>query len=432
MRRATPNVLGGQAEVIDGVAAALGMQPRPFGGPQGDALTTTYRVAGDASADLSMTGRDRDATTVDWSSVELVVAGQADVLEAWETAYRDSDTMQRFMLWHEAYERWIARYPSAATQRAYRESWRDFFTFVQRAPWQVLSSDARAWQDTLEARGLKPASINRYLAALSSFYSFVRRDLRRQDDGTERTIFVDAQGRPLENPFRAASLERKKKGPSEVNPLSKAELRAIHDAINTSTRTGARDMALYECYLRTGRRLTEIVRLRWKDVSATREGGGYKFFWTGKGADRNPEKKTGWRVLPASAHAAIVAYLKADGRWPVEDPEMFIFQPLSDHGTAVLPGMDGRTVSQNRHISTGHVNGIVKKLARRGGVDDAKVHVHVLRHSFAFHLYDQTKDYELVRNLLDHEDLKTTVGYIGSMQEPVDNYSQALQAALGF
>jgi site-specific recombinase XerD len=402
MRKQTPNILGGQGEVIDGVAVALGSENLP-------ALTTTYRP--------------------DFS--QAIVVGQQDVLEAWENAYRDSDTMQRFMAWHEAYERWLARYPSPATQRAYRESWRDFFTFVQRPPWQVLSSDARAWQDSLEARGLKPASINRYLAALSSFYSFVRRDLRRQDDGTERTIFVDAQGRPLENPFRAASLERKKKGPSEVNPLSKAELRAIHDGINTETRTGARDMALYECYLRTGRRLKEIVRLQWKDVAGTREGGGYKMWWVGKGADRNPEKKTGWRVLPASAHAAIVAYLKADGRWPVEDPDMFIFQPLSDHGTVVLPGTHG-PMAQNRHISTGHVNGIVKKLARRAGIDDSKVHVHVLRHSFAFHLYDQTKDYELVRNLLDHEDLKTTVGYIGSMQEPVDNYSQALQQALGF
>jgi integrase/recombinase XerC len=403
MRRATPDILGGQADVVDGVAVALGRDNLP-------ALTTTYRP--------------------DFS--QAVVVGQADVLEAWEQAYRDSDTMQRFMLWHEAYERWIARYPSAATQRAYKESWRDFFTFVQRAPWQVLSSDARAWQDSLEARGLAAASINRYLAALSSFYSFVRRDLRRQDDGSERTIFVDGTGRPLENPFRAASLERKKKGPSQVNPLSAAELRKMRETMNPETRTGARDIALYECYLRTGRRLKEIVRLRWRDIAGTRSGG-FKFWWTGKGADRNPEKKTGWRVLPKQCHDAIVAYLKADGRWPVEDAEMYIFQPLSDHGVAALPGMKDRPApAQNRHISPGHVNGIVKKWARRAGIEESKMHVHVFRHSFAFHLYQGTKDYELVRNLLDHEDLKTTVGYIGSMEEPEDRHSAALQAALGF
>jgi len=115
----------------------------------------------------------------------------------------------------------------------------------------------------------------------------------------------------------------------------------------------------------------------------------------------------------------------------VEDPEMYIFQPLSDHGTATLRGAQNG-LEQNRHISAGHVNGIVKKWARRAGIDEEKVHVHVLRHSFAFHLYSQTKDYELVRNLLDHEDLKTTVGYIGSMEEPEDRHSQALQQALGF
>ena len=424
MRRATPNVLGGQAEVIDGVGVAFG---------DSDALTRSYRrTSADGLDRLDGSGVADVAERVDWSGVELVVAGQVDVLGAFETAYADSATMERFMLWHEAYERWLARYPSASTQRAYKESWRDFFSFVQRYPWQVLSSDARAWQDTLEERGLKPASINRYLAALSSFYSFVRRDLRRQDDGTERTIFVDATGRPLENPFRAASLERKKKGPSTVNPLSADELKAMRDGMNADTRTGARDIALFECYLRTGRRLKEIVRLQWKDVQGTRKGG-YKFWWTGKGADRNPEKKTGWRVLPAKAHDAIVAYLKADGRWPVQDPEMFIFQPLSDHGLAALPGTKDRpAMDQDRHISPGHVNGIVKKWARRAGLNDEKVHVHVLRHSFAFHLYQGTKDYEMVRMLLDHEDLKTTVGYIGSMEEPEDRHSAALQQALGF
>ena len=364
----------------------------------------------------------------------MVVAPQVDFTSAWEVAYQDAGRTEEWnkaFEWQMAAERWIKRYPSPSTQRAYKESWRAFFGWVQRAPWQVLSSDAIGWQEHLVAEGLKPASINRYLAALSSFYSFARRDMVRQDDGTERSIFVDATGQKMENPFRAAGLERKKQGPGQVNPLSKEDLRAMRDAINTSTRTGARDMALFECYLRTGRRLKEIVRLQWKDIDGTRAGG-YKFWWTGKGSDRNPGKKTGWRVLPASAHAAIVAYLKIDGRWPVEDPEMFIFQPLSDHGVDKLPGMAGRTVETNRHISPGHVNGIVKKWARRAGLDETKVHVHVLRHSFAYHLYRGTKDYEMVRTLLDHEDLKTTVGYISSMEEPEDFHSQALQQALGF
>lgn len=361
----------------------------------------------------------------------MVVASPAADWSAWEVAYQDAGQAEqwaRLLEWQQAYERWLRRYPSPSTQRAYRESFASFFGWVGRAPWQVLSSDAIGWQEHLVAEGLKPASVNRYLAALSSFYSFVRRDMVRQPDGSERSIFVDATGRTMENPFRAAGLERKKQGPGTVNPLSAADLKLMRDAINTSTRTGARDMALFECYLRTGRRLKEIVRLQWKDLQGTR-GGGYKFWWQGKGADRNPGKKTGWRTLPASAHAAIVAYLKADGRWPVEDPEMYIFQPLSDHGTLTLRG---EGLDTNRHISPGHVNGIVKKWARRAGLDESKVHVHVLRHSFAYHLYKGTKDYELVRTLLDHEDLKTTVGYIGSMEEPEDRHSQALQQALGF
>lgn len=362
----------------------------------------------------------------------VVEAGNAEAfMQALQAAYMDQATMDRFMLWHEAYERWLKRYGSPSTQRAYRESWADFFRFAKRYPWAVLSSDAIAYQAHLQERGLAASSVNRYIAALSSFYSFVRRDLRRQDDGTERSIFCDASGRLCENPFRAAALERQKKAKSQVTPLSKPELRAIYETINPESRTGARDMALYQCYLRTGRRLKEIVRLRWCDIEPTQTGG-YKFWWTGKGADRNPERKTGWRVMPKSAYDAIVAYLKRDGRWPVADPEMFIFQPLSDHGVASLPHMKDKEVPQNRHISTGHVNAIVKKWARNAGIDPEKVHVHTLRHSFAFHLYRATKDVKLIQGLLDHEDLKTTLGYLEDMQEPEDEHSAALQMELGF
>lgn len=361
----------------------------------------------------------------------VVVVDGTEFMRGLERAYLDQSTMARMVLWHEAYERWIARYKSESTKRAYRESWTEFFKFTQRFPWAVLSSDAMAWQQHLEDKGLAAASINRYLAALSSFYSFVKRDLRRQDDGTERTIHVDDSGRTLENPFRAGTMERKKQGPVNVAPLSAHDLKAMRQAINPTTRTGARDLALFECYLRTGRRLNEIVRLRWENLQPTANQGEYKFWWTGKGSDRNPGKKTGWRSFPKSAYDAVVAYLKVDGRWPVEDPEMYIFQPLRDAGTANLPRVS-KDMAATRHISGGHVNGIIKKLARKAGIDDSRVHTHTLRHSFAFHLYRQTKDIKLVQGLLDHEDLKTTLGYLESMEEPHDDFSGALQAALGF
>lgn len=356
-----------------------------------------------------------------------IVVAPNDMMAAWQSAYAGADAMEKFLAWHEAYERWLKRYKSPATQRAYRESWADFFRFVGKFPWTVLSADAVAWQEHLEERGMAPASVNRYLAALSSFFSFVIRDLRPTPDGRERSIFVDDAGLVQPNPFRAGNLERKRGRSRDVNPLSAADLRAMRDAINPSTRTGARDAALFEAYLRTGRRLSEIIRLRWCDIQPTRAGG-YKFWWIGKGADRNPEKKTGWRALPRSVYDAIVHYLRTDGRWPVEDEEMYIFQPLRDSGLAALH----LEADAQRHISAGRVHGIIKKLARAAGIDPARVHPHTLRHSFAYHLYDQTKDYRLVQLSLDHEDLKTTIVYLDNMQEPQDLTSLALQQALGF
>lgn len=319
--------------------------------------------------------------------------------------------------WQEAYARWLDSF-TPATQRAYAAAHREWCEGLSRPPWLATSADVVTWIEAMRARGLAPASINQRLGAVSSLYSFVIRDRVVDDDGTEHCLLVDARGQPRANPFLSTHVRRARgRKARPAKPLSREQLKAMRDAINPDTRTGARDLALFECYLRTGRRLSEIARLRWCDIDPDTGA----FHWTGKGG------KSGEQVLPPETMAAIVAYLQADDRWPVCDPQMYVFQPLATHGTANLTDSAGPG-----HVSPGQIGRVIKKLAKRAGLDPRQVHVHLIRHSFASYLYDATKDVRLVQQQLGHVYVSTTQTYLEGLGTPEDNVSRPLKAALGF
>lgn len=306
-------------------------------------------------------------------------------------------------VWQVIYDRWLRQY-AANTKRAYRDAYSQWTQSLQRAPWLATSADVVAWIETMHDAGLSAASINQRLGAVSSFYTFAGRD--------ESGVFQ----RP--NPFRSNIVRRARgRRTRSTKPLPKEQLKAMHDAINPDTRTGARDLALFECYLRTGRRLSEIARLRWCDIDPQTG----VMQWTGKGG------KTGEQTLPQEALGAIENYLRLDGRWPVTDPDMYVFAPLATHGVANLNGSVGQG-----HVSPGQIGRVIKKLAKRAGLDPSKVHAHLIRHSFASYLYAATKDVKLVQQQLGHVYLATTQEYLDNLGEPEDTVSPALKAALGF
>lgn len=356
-----------------------------------------------------------------------VIVAQPDIMRMLQAGYEDSTYHMMMAAWLDLRDRWLRKYASAKTRDAYAKAWTKWYEFIGKPLWMVTSDDVEAWIEAMRAEEMANATINLRLAACSSFYSFVIRSVRMGTDGLERTLFFDATGRTRSNPFRSGNVERLPKDlVRNVKPLSKTELKAMFDGIKATTRTGARDMALFQCYLRTGRRLSEIARLRWGDIEENKKHSGqYVFQWSGKGG------KAGRRPLPAAAYHAIVNWLKLDGRWaPGQmDDQMFIFRPLNDHGSRNL---SDAPLPENRHISTGQIENVIKKIARRAGLDDSRVHVHLLRHSFAFYLYETTKDPRLVQEALDHSNLNVTMIYLEGMQEPEDRFSAALQASLGF
>ena len=369
------------------------------------------------------------ATEVEVQVVAIAPAvDRAQVMRIFQAGYDDAARHQMEVAWLELRDRWIRRYASLKTKRAYEDAWRLWFEHLGMPLWQASSDDVMNWQDAMVEAGMSNATVNLRLAAVSSYYSFVIKQVKLGADGIERSLFFDATGRTRSNPFRTGNVERmERKTIRNTKPLTREQLKAMRDSCNPETRTGARDLALFECYLRSGRRLAEIVRLKWGDIKpSTERKGQYIFDWTGKGG------KGGKRVFPAQAFDAIVAYLKVDGRWPVVDDGMYIFQPLTDHGTANLRKAGSAPLAENRPICAGQVNRAMKKLAGAAGMDPKQMHTHLLRHSFAFHLYRGTRDPRLVQEALDHSSLQVTQIYLESMEEPEDKPSAALQQALGF
>jgi len=219
-----------------------------------------------------------------------------------------------------------------------------------------------------------------------------------------------------------------------VDPYGRAhfptveELKAILGAINTDCLTGKRDFALIYTFAVTCRRASELLELTWGDIQHDPLPNGdrvYSYAVRKKGAD-----KVRRAVLDRNCYQAIGAYLKADGRLdPTEDhypaDDDYIFIALDP--TRIQRLRPDADIVENRPISNRFANEILKKYARRAGVDEAKAHLHALRHAGARLRVQQQKenrggvDYVEIMHLLEHSSIAVTQIYSQQvLEDPED------------
>jgi site-specific recombinase XerD len=187
---------------------------------------------------------------------------------------------------------------------------------------------------------------------------------------------------------------------------------------------GLRDYSLILTYLYTARRNSEVRLLQWKHLS--QNGSRMMYSWSGKGKEDQKYE------LPLPAWDAIQTYLKVAGRLGGMQDNDYIFLPDVDgeHFTR-LPNMRGVVLDKNRPISMRQVGSLLKKYARRAGLDAKKIHVHTLRHTGAHLRLESGDGIQEISDLLCHSSLAVTQIYIHRTDGKKDQSWQKVEALIG-
>jgi len=212
-------------------------------------------------------------------------------------------------------------------------------------------------------RGLKPASLQRLVGALRSFFAYQAVEGRLSESPAEN----------LRGPRRVKRLPRH---------LTAAEAARLLAAPDTGSFDDVRDRAALELLYAAGLRISELLSLR--PESANLQEGWVRVM--GKGAKE--------RMVPvhARALAALRLYLRErESRFKNPAPELFL-------------GRSGRAISRGQFWRR------LRALGRRAGLS-TPLHPHLLRHTFATHLIAGGADLRSVQEMLGHADLSTTQIY---------------------
>jgi len=256
---------------------------------------------------------------------------------------------------------------SQNTILAYRRDLGRYADWLRRrggTPGSAREEEARAYFAAEGGEG-SAASVARRLAAVRSFYAYLVREGRREDDPVAR----------LRTPKKPHDLPR---------VLDVEEIEAILAAITPATALGQRDLAVFELLYGGGFRVGELVGLREGDVDL--EGGLVRCL--GKGGKE--------RAVPIGSKAvtALTRYL-SDGR-----RELLRGRRLSE----LFLNARGRPLTRQG------VSYLLARLLQRVDMS-GKASAHTFRHSFATHLLAGGADLRSVQEMLGHANVATTQIY---------------------
>ena len=265
----------------------------------------------------------------------------------------------------EAFLALLAARRAPRTVDAYRRDLKALGAYLGKALAKVTTEELERYNAHLRADGLAAATIARRTASARSFYRHLQL-LGARDD----------------NPAAALRLPRRPRALPHVLSPGEAE-RLIEAAVGTQPRA-LRDHALVELLYGAGLRVSEAVGLDKAGVDLDAR----VVRVLGKGGKE--------RIVPIGrpASQALRRYLSR-GR-PFLDsrhrPELF------------LNARGGGLTRAGAFL-------ILRRLAEKAGLDPARIHPHLLRHSFATHLLEGGADLRSVQEMLGHADVATTELY---------------------
>ena len=274
---------------------------------------------------------------------------------------------------------------SAHTLRAYRRELHSFAAWAAEslggssAVDRIEHTHIRAYLGTLYGRGLSKASAARALAAIRSWFRWLARTGRVQQNVA---ALVATPKLPKHLP-RVPSIE-------QMN-------RVVDSVAEDAASWPARDAAILEVLYGCGIRNAELTGLDLDDIHWANDA----ILVRGKG------QKQRYVPLGDAAATALRAYLAeraallaAESVRGASTPALFVNLRLRGLGK---PGGQARLTPRS-------VARIVKRIAILRGLS-ADVHPHTLRHAFGTHLLEEGADLRAIQEMLGHERLSTTQRY---------------------
>jgi site-specific recombinase XerD len=280
----------------------------------------------------------------------------------------------------EEFVNWVRRRnPEARTWRDYSYDLRQFVEVVgDREPGEITLRDIDAFVNRQVSRGYKPSTVNRRLAAILAFYTYLA------DEDPELVCPVIPRRHYLREPQR---LPR----PVQVESLQKF----------FSVITDPRDRAMFILMLRCGLRIGEVANLKLADLFLDETSP--RIVVHGKGSRERSV------YLSPQAARALRAYLKV--RPAVASDSVFLSYQL-------------------RGLST---TGIHLRLVHYRVQTAVKLTAHRLRHSFANDLLSAGAPVTSIQQLLGHRWLETTQIYVQANDQQVQaDYYAACQKIEGW
>ena len=261
---------------------------------------------------------------------------------------------------------------------AYDRDLRKFALFINGESLEYSSlteEDISRYEASLKGLDLSPASINRAISALKSFYLYL---------GIEYETA---------NPMQA--VERRKLTRKLPKALTVSEITSLIDATKRlDNPISLRDFALLELLYGTGARVSEVIGINLNDIASSTDDQSAvsTVKLRGKGSKE--------RIVPIGSYA-----MKA----------------LSEYLTRTRPALAEKSKQKNANTAL-FLNSRGTRLSRVSAwqiVSDAadatglrgKISPHVFRHSYATHLLDGGADIRVVQELLGHASVTTTQIY---------------------
>lgn len=192
---------------------------------------------------------------------------------------------------------------------------------------------------------------------------------------------------------------RKRKLPKA---LRREEVAALLEAPNLQASSGLRDRCMLELMYRAGLRVGEVCNLTPRDVDMRR------------GIIEVRDSKTGDRIARYNA-GSLSALLQ---RWLDERKRLklgrahTLFCTIRDSNSQL-----GGFHEAGRRVSPTQVQQMIKRRARKAGVDPSRVTPHKLRHSFATHYLEDGGNIRKLQHMLGHSDLDTTAIYLSIVDD---------------